>query len=477
MTTAINERELCFMTIAALGGKLTARELSPVEVTQAVLDRCERHNEEMRAFITITREAALEQARQAEREIRMGHYRGPLHGVPVSLKDNIATRGIRTSCASMVAPEWVPDADATVYAKLREAGVVLVGKANLNEYAFSLNPAFPPPLNPWHPGLSPAGSSSGSGVAVAAGMSHGSIGSDTGGSGRAPANVNGVVGFKATYGRVSRWGVFPLSYSLDHTTMMTRDVTDSALMLQATAGHDARDENSSDVAVPDFSAKIGRPIRGMRVGIPRGFTYENIDADVVAMMDAAVRVFEDLGATVEAVRLPYVEHCLHTYAATMNPEAATIHYDNLRRAPEGFGQRARERLDLGNAIPATAYVHAQRVRKLMRDGLRDVFRQVDLLIGPASPTRTGEAGATATILDDGREVDNRELGDGYTNYYSLTGAPALVLPGGFSREDTPIGLQVAGRWFDEATVLQAAYAYEQATDWHTRRPPHPKAGD
>jgi aspartyl-tRNA(Asn)/glutamyl-tRNA(Gln) amidotransferase subunit A len=397
-------------------------------------------------------------------------------GVTVSLKDNIATRGIRTSCASMVATDWVPDADATVYTRLREAGAVLIGKANLNEYAFSLNPAFPPPLNPWRADRSSAGSSSGSGVAVAAGMSHGSIGSDTGGSGRAPAHANGAVGFKATYGRVSRWGVFPLSYSLDHITPMTRSVTDSALLLQAIAGYDPRDENCADVTVPDFTVKIGHDIGGMRVGVARGFSYENIDPDVVAMMEEVVRTFERLGARVEEVQLPYVEHCLNTYAAVMNPEAATIHYDNLRLHAEGFGQRARERLDLGNVIPATAYVHAQRVRKLMRDGLREVFQQFDIVINPASPTRTGKAGAMTTVIN-GQEIDNRELSDGYTNYYSLTGVPALVLPGGFSSEETPIGVQIAGPWFGEATVLQAAYAYEQATDWHRRRPPNPEAED
>ncbi len=473
MTATASARELCFMDIATLGTRLAAREVSPVEVTAAVLDRAERHNEAMHVFITITRDLALAQARAAEREIREGTYRGPLHGVPMSLKDNIATRGIRTSCASMVAPDWVSDEDATVYTRLREAGALLVGKANLNEYAFSLNPAFPAPLNPWRDDLSPAGSSSGSGVAVAAGMSHGSIGSDPGGSGRAPANVNGAVGFKATYGRVSRWGVFPLSYSLDHITPMTRTVTDSALMLQAIAGYDARDENSSEAAVPDFTAKIGRDIQGMRVGVARGFSYEDIDPDIVAMMEGAITVFRRLGARVEEVRLPYVEHCVNTYAAVMNPEAAAIHYANLRERADGFGQLARERLDLGNVIPATAYVHAQRVRKLMRDGLREVLQQFDVVINPASPTRTGPAGAQTTTVN-GQEIDNREVSDGYTNYYSLTGAPAIVLPGGFSSEDTPLGLQIAGRWFDEATVLQAAYAFEQATDWHRRRPPNPK---
>lgn len=473
MSTIASERDLCFMSIADLGEKLRNREISPVDVTRAMLDRIERHNEEMRVYITITRDEALAQAKQAEQEINAGNYRGPLHGVTVSLKDNISTNGIRTSCASMVNTDWVPDVDATVYRKLREAGAILVGKANLNEYAFSMNPSFPAPRNPWHFDRSPAGSSSGSGVGVAAGMVHGSIGSDTGGSGRAPANVNGCVGFKATYGRVSRWGVFPLSYSLDHTTMMTRTVRDSALMLQATSGYDPHDENSLDMDVPDFSAKIGQDIAGLRIGIGRGYNYEDVDEDIMRLMRDAAATFRSLGATVEEVRLPYVEYCLDTYAATMNPEAATIHYHHLRDSAEGLGPTARNRLDLGNIIPATAYVHAQRVRKLMRDGLREVLRSYDLIINPASPTITGVAGAMSEMVR-GKEVNNRDLGDGYTNYYSLTGAPAIVLPGGFSREDTPIGLQIAGNWFDEATIVQAAYAFEQATDWHKRQPPFPR---
>ena len=472
MTTTASNMELCFMSIDELGRQIRSKEVSPIEVTEAVLERIQQHNEEMRVYITVTAAIALEQAKKADEEIRAGNYIGPMHGIPVSLKDNISTKGIRTSCASMVAPDWVPDEDATVYARLRKAGAVLVGKANLNEYAFSMNPSFPPPLNPWNYGCTPAGSSSGSGVGVAAGMVHGSIGSDTGGSGRAPANVNGVVGLKATYGRVSRWGVFPLSYSLDHTTMMTRTVLDSAIMLQATAGHDPQDENSSKEASPNFSDKIGQDIKGMRIGLAKGFTYEDVDPDVTSAIQAAADVFRSLGAEVKELELPYVKHCLNTYAATMNPEAATIHYHNLREHPEKLGQGALVRLDLGNVIPATAYVHAQRVRKLMRDGYKEIFKSFDAIISPGSPTRTGKVGVETTVVD-GREVNNRELQDGYTNTYSLTGLPAMVLPGGFSSEDTPIGLQVAGKWFDEATMLKVAYAYEKATDWHLRRPPNP----
>jgi aspartyl-tRNA(Asn)/glutamyl-tRNA(Gln) amidotransferase subunit A len=470
--TTTHELDLCFMTIAELGALIRSREVSPVEVTTAMLNRISRHNDEMNAYITITGEVAMEQARAAEREITAGNYRGPLHGVTISLKDNIATSGIRTSCASMVAPNWLPDEDATVYARLREAGAILVGKANLFEYAFSMNPAYPNAVNPWNPERTSSGSSSGSGVAVAAGMVHGSIGTDTGGSGRAPANVNGAVGFKATYGRVSRAGVFPLSYTLDHTTMMTRSVRDSALMLQATAGHDPRDENSSRVSVPDFSAGIGRGISGMHLALARGYTHEGIDADVDAVFNAAVATFRDLGAQVEEVQLPYVQQCAALQLATMNPEAAEIHHDTHRNASDKLGETALMRLELGSLVPATAYIRAQRIRKLMRDAFRDLLQRFDAIISPALAMRPGVAGTWTTIID-GKEVDLRSAGPEYTGIYNLTGMPALVLPGGFSSEGTPIGIQIAGRWFDEATVLRIAHAFEQTTGW-PKRPPYPQ---
>ena len=478
MSTTPMERELCFMSISELSEKIRTKALSPVEVAQAVLDRIERHNEEMHVYITVTKDTALEQARRAEQEILSGGYKGPLHGIPISLKDNVSTRGIRTTCASQIKQDWVPDEDATVYARLREAGAILVGKANMSELAFSGNPVYPPPLNPWHYGRTAAGSSSGSAVGLAIGMVHGSIGTDTGGSGRGPAIANGVIGFKATYGRVSRWGVFPTSYSLDSVAMMTRTVRDSAIMLQATSGNDPKDESSSMQAVPNFSEKIGRDIKGLRLGFARGFKYEDVDPDVVNALKKATDVFRSLGAEVTDVQLPYLEHCRNTYTAIANPEAATVHYDNLRRSPEKLGHTLRIRLDLGSAIPATAYIHAQRVRKLMRDGYKEIFKKVDAIIGPASPTRTGEAGGISSFLAatvvNGKEVRSREVGEGYLNTYALTGLPAMVLPCGFSSEDTPMGLQVAGKWFDEATVLQVAHAYEQATDWHNRRPPNPR---
>jgi aspartyl-tRNA(Asn)/glutamyl-tRNA(Gln) amidotransferase subunit A len=464
--------DLCFATIQETCQRLAQRELSPVELTETVLARIEQHNEQMRAYITITRETALDQARQAERELRDGVERGPLHGIPIALKDNVATAGIRTSCASQVNPDWVPGEDATVYTKLREAGAILLGKANLYEYAFSMNPAFPQPLNPWHPERSSAGSSSGSAVSVATGMAHGSIGSDTGGSGRQPANVNGVVGFKGTYGLVSRWGVVPLSYSLDHVTIFNRTVGDAAIMLEAIAGHDPRDEYSAAVQTAPLRSRIGNSLRGLRIGRARGYTYEDIDPDVTRVTGAAFDVLRELGAEIVDVELPFVRECVALQQSIMLPEAAAIHYRNLRDSPDKLGEAAIMRLDLGNVIPATAYIHAQQVRKLMRDGFRQIFERCDVIAGPANAVRAGAAGEWTTELD-GRSIDLRVVGPEYTGIYNLAGNPAIVIPAGFSSEATPIGLQIAGRWWDEPAVLQVAHAFEQATEWHLKRPPLP----
>jgi aspartyl-tRNA(Asn)/glutamyl-tRNA(Gln) amidotransferase subunit A len=476
MTADRSSSELCFMSVADLSLRVKNREVSPVEVTRAVLGHIEKHDPQLGAYITVTAEVALQQATSAEAEISRGNYRGPLHGVTFSLKDTIATKGIRTSCGSMVNPDWVPDEDATVYRHLRDAGAILVGKANTREFGLpSINPAFPEPINPWHAERTPAGSSSGSAVSVAAGMAHCSIGSDAAGSGRAPASNNGVVGVKATFGRVSRMGNVPLSYSLDHITPLARNVQDAALVLQAISGHDPHDVYSSTRDVPNYSELLGRDISRLRIGIARGFTYEDIDPDVVNAMNSAYSVFRALGAEVTEVQLPLLEHCRVILMAIMNTEAAETHYTNLRESWNMLGPRARWHLALGNLISGTSYVHAQRIRRAMRDEYQSLLRGFDAIIGPASPTKPGLRGVTATTIVNGREIDNRDLSDGYRNIYNLTGLPAIVLGGGFSSEGTPIGLQIAAHWLNEPTMFQLAYAFEQATGWHVMRPTMPVA--
>lgn len=467
-----------FESIADMSAALASRQVSPVEIAEIMLDRVERLNIRLRAYITVTREHALRQARRAEKEIQSGAYRGPLHGIPLALKDNIATRGIRTSCASMVNPDWVPEYDATVWTRLSEAGAVLLGKTVLSEYAFGHHSAFPEPVNPWRHDRTAGNSSSGSAVGVATGMAFGALGSDTGGSGRYPAHVNGVVGFKPTYGRVSRRGVVPLSYSLDHVATLTRTVTDSAIMLQAIAGHDPQDEHSAVCPVPHFQAQLYRGIIGLKVGYARGYTFEDVDADIVSVTRNALDVLSGLGARIEEVHLPYVEHSVAVYTACSLPEAASVHRDRIRHAADRFGEVALQRLRLGSVIPATDYIHAQRMRQLMRDAFKNLFERFDVIVGPARATRAGypdtsDPGAAATNLPDGRTLDTWRVAPEYSGIYNLVGAPAIVVPAGFSSEGTPLGLQFAGRWFDEPTVLRAAYGFEQATDWHLYRPPEP----
>lgn len=474
--------DLYFATISDLGDGLASGDVSPVELVQAMLDRIERHNDESRAFITVARDLALDQARLAEQEIRSGKYRGPLHGIPIALKDNIATKGVRTSGASMVDPNWIPDADAAAYRRLRDAGAVLLGKTNLDEFGFSSNPAYPPPRNPWRADRTAGGSSSGSAVAVASGMAYGALGTDTGGSGRYPAHVNGIVGFQATFGRVSRRGVIPMSYSLDNVTVLARSVTDSAILMQAIAGYDPQDEHSSRVPVTDLREQLGHGVSGLRIGYARGHTFEDIDADVVDVTQAALAVLRDLGAEIEEVRLPFVEHCTGLYRAISLPEVAAVHYRHLRDASDGFGEVGVLRLALGNVIPAVDYIHAQQLRKQMRDEFRNLFEEFDVLVGPARARRAGQhevpkAAGWVTHLEDGREIDLWSEAPEYSGIYNLVGIPAIVVPAGFSSEKTPIGIQFAGRWFDEARLLRAAHAFEQATDWHLARPPYPLPTD
>jgi aspartyl-tRNA(Asn)/glutamyl-tRNA(Gln) amidotransferase subunit A len=453
----------CFLPVGDLRAAYRDRSLSPVEVVDAVLDRIARHDGQLRAFITVTPDLARQAAREAEDRLEAGDD-GPLVGVPMAVKDNVAVAGVPTTCASAVDPGWGIEREAEAVRRLRAAGAVIVGKANLYEYAFSLTDAYPQPLNPWNPAKSSAGSSSGSAVAVATGMAHVAIGSDTGGSGRHPASASGVVGLKGTYGRVSRSGVYPLSYSLDHVTSIGRRVADAATLL---------DLMSDDgVAGDPPLARAGTGLAGLRLARARGYSTDGADPEVTAVVDEAVRVFTDLGAEVEDVTLPGVDLAAGILASIMLPEAAVIHRDIHRTAPDRLGETAVARLDLGSAIPATDYIRAQQARLAIADEFASLFERYAAIIGPGNATRAGDAGGWLSTVD-GVAYDLRQTGPEYTGLYNVVGNPALVLPAGFSSEGTPIGLQIAGRWWDEATVVQVAHAYEQATAWHLRRPPLP----
>ena len=458
----MQSQELCYLTIAEAAQRLQAREISPVELTQAHLDRIQALDGRLNAYITVTAERALEEASRAERTFASGHVVGPLQGIPVATKDLMYTRGILTSAGSKVLCDFVPDYDATVMERLRDAGAVLLGKLNLMEFAMGgsfHNVHYGDIHNPWDLDRFPGGSSSGAGAATAAGLCMGALGTDTGGSIRSPANNCGIVGLKPTYGLVSRHGVIPLSWSLDHVGPMTRTVEDCALMLQVVAGHDPHDPTSSRAPVPDYSAHLKKGIRGLRIGVLQSPFFDDLSEEVALAVELALTVFTELGATLKEVALERVTKARAVYDSVVYSEATAYHLPWMRTKIDDYGPNTRGRLEQGLAMPATAYVQAQRERRLLVRDAMAILDETDLLLAPG-------AARTAGRLDEEGAAALR----GYTNVFNITGLPVLSVPCGFSDTNLPISFQVVGRPFDEATVLRAAYAYEQVTPWHKRRP-------
>jgi aspartyl-tRNA(Asn)/glutamyl-tRNA(Gln) amidotransferase subunit A len=455
--------ELWDLGIAELGRRYRARELSPVDVATAHLGRIERVDKTLNSFITLTPEQALADARAAEAAIRRGDA-GPLAGIPIAYKDLYATRGIRTTAGSAVLADWIPDHDATCVSRLRQAGMVMLGKLITHEFAFGIQfpgHRFAPARNPWHLDHIPGGSSSGSGAALAAGLTVGALGSDTGGSIRGPAAFCGIVGLKPTYGRVSRAGVVTLSWTLDHTGPMARTVEDCALMLQALAGHDAADPASSREPVADYTATLDQDIRGLRVGIPREYFFDDVKHDVAEAFEAAMSTLRRLGAEVRDVRISDIR-VAPAFMVIMLSEAFAYHARDLRERPQLYGEVLREKLMAGALFTGEEYVQAQRLRARLREAMHRTLGEVDVL---ATPTMTGTAPAFATVLDPNFPFARSNMAP-----FNMSGLPALALPCGFGPSGLPISLQLAGRPFDEATVLRVGHAYEQATDWHRRRP-------
>jgi aspartyl-tRNA(Asn)/glutamyl-tRNA(Gln) amidotransferase subunit A len=458
--------ELHYATIEELAGPLQGRELSPVELAQAVLGRIEQLDERLGAFITITAEQARADAERAEREIKDGLYRGPLHGIPVSLKDLYNTAGVRTTNGSKITGEFVPHDDATSVARLRQAGAVLIGKTNLHEFAFGptgINPHYGTTRNPWDTERVPGGSSGGSGVAVAVGMGCATLGSDTGGSIRIPAALCGVVGLKPTYGRVSRHGVFPLSYSLDHVGPLTRSVRDAAYVLDAIAGHDLQDPASSERPAPDLGRALSGQVGALRAGVLQE-GLEGVEPEVRAVFGVAVETLRGRGLKIEQVSIPEARFCGGALAAVIYPEAAAVHHRWLAERPGEYGPDVRARLELGALLPAVHYVKGQQARSAIIAAFERAWADLDVLLLPTVPI------AAPPIADS---LDNSIRGQltANTRIFNVTGAPACSVPCGFTPAGLPVGLTVAGRAFDEASVLEVSLAYEQATAWKERRPP------
>ncbi len=459
--------DLCYLRLSEAAGLLGRRELSPVEITRAFLERIERLDGLLHAYITVTAERALADAQAAEAALARGESRGPLHGIPIALKDLFLTQGIRTTGHSRLLADNIPSEDATVVARLRDAGTILLGKLAMHEFAFA-GPAgdlAPAARNPWDTERIPGGSSSGSGAAVAAGLCAAALGSDTGGSIRNPSAYCGVVGVKPTYGRVSRQGVLPLSWSLDHVGPMARTVEDAALLLQAMAGHDPGDPTTSTAPVPDYAAALTGDIRGLRVGLPplyfdrdRG-TYP----EVLEAVERALDELRSLGAEVQSVEIPHLSYARAAQQVIMVTEAYAYHADNLRRHPEKYGNLFRRRVQVAALTGADHYLRALRVRTLLRAEFARAMERVDVLVCPTVPR-------PAPLFSEEDPVP-MERSFTFRGPFNLVGLPVVAVPCGFTPEGLPMGMQVVGRPFDEATALRVAHAYERRAGWYQRRPP------
>lgn len=448
-------------TLETLAHSLRERHLSPVEVVRALLERIEA--DESNSFITVTAERALEDASRVEAEILAGRYRGPLHGVPVGLKDLIYTRGVRTTMGSAFFAEYVPDHSATVARKLEEAGSVLIGKTNTHEFAYGPTgdrSYFGPARNPHDTRGITGGSSSGSGAAVAAGLCYGALGSDTGGSIRIPAALCGTVGMKPTFGRVSKWGVFPLSWSLDHVGPLTRTVSDNAMILNVLAGHDPADPHSADRPAEDFTRDLESGLKGTSLGLPSSFYFEHVDEEVESRVREAVEVFSSLGAEVREVEIPNLWDTLKAQRLILAAEAYAVHEERLKNEPEKFGEEVRERLMDGERPKAYRYANARQRGMLATDEFDRVLDGVDVILTPSVPLSATEIGQREISIE-GYEEDVRSALTRFTGPTDLTGHPSLSVPCGTTNSGLPVGLQLIGRLFDEATLYRFGRAYEE----------------
>jgi aspartyl-tRNA(Asn)/glutamyl-tRNA(Gln) amidotransferase subunit A len=448
------------------------RKVSPVELTNACLARIEQFNPRLNAFITVTNDLALAQARAAEHEIQHGRWRGPLHGIPIALKDLFDTSGVRTTAASAVFKDRIPAQDAEVVRRLKVAGAVLLGKTNMVEFAYGSNATvsfFGPVHNPWNLERNPGGSSSGSAAATAAGLCYGALGSDTAGSIRQPASLCGVVGLMPTYGLVSTAGVIPLSWSNDHVGPLTRTVEDNALMLQVLAGYDAADANSIRASVPDYRPLLRRSTSSIRVGVPRDFFFDDLDEDVDISTKKALGVIQMITAGLRDVTLPYRAGDLESARGVVRAaEAYVYHTEWVTKTPELYQPETLLRIRAGADVTAPGYIRARREEAEARHAIERVFRKVDVLVTPTVPI------PPHSLAELGKDVTtSMRLGSTYahnTSPFNVYGIPSISVPCGFTKNGLPIGLQISGAKEAEAVVFQVAAAYEKVTGWKGR--PH-----
>jgi len=467
--------EIVFKSGQELASLIKARKLSPVEVTEAFLARTDALNARVNAYITVTRDYAMAAARTAENEIMAGKYRGPLHGLPYAPKDILATKGILTTNGSKVTADVVPTFESTITDRLNRAGAILIGKLNLLEFAMGSGvvSGFGPARNPWHLEYSPAGSSSGSGAALAAYMTPLSIGTDTGGSIRGPANNCGIVGLKQTYGRVSRYGVTTLSWTLDHAGPMTKTVADAAMLLQAIAGPDPQDPTAAQDAVPDYMRSLTGNVKGLRIGVPTNYFFEGVNAQSVAAVRAAIAKLKEMGATVVDVTVPHAELAGSAGWIVAMAEAACFHEQRMKEKPQLFDPVVRERLDAARFYPATDYIKALRVRSMLMDSMQRAFEACDVIAVPSGSPATKLESAEVAASDVKPGSTATPYRPGSTFIGNMTGLPAIVVPCGFTGDEPrlPLGIQFYAKPFDEETLFRVSHAYESNTEWHKQRPP------
>lgn len=456
----MSNMELCFLSIAELAPKLRTREVSPVEVVEALLARIDEYNSTLLAYLHVDAENALAAAQAAEIEIGAGGYRGTLHGIPVAYKDIYDVNGLPTTAGSKIMAGYVASEDSTVAAQLRQAGAICLGKLNTLEFASGSMEVFGNARNPWHTDCVPGGSSSGSGVALAAHLVHGATGSDTGGSVRNPASFCGVVGLKPTYGRISRAGIMPLSWSLDHAGPMARTVMDTALLLQAMAGPDPRDVSAAQQQVPDYAAELSGDIRGLRVGVPRSYYFDEADPEVVRAVRDAIASMERLGAVVSDIDLPHSAYTSSASWAIAYTESFALHRDNFFARPRDYTPTFFNKITGAACLTAEERLTAQRLRQVVSAEFRDVLQTVDVIVTPTTSYAAHPIGQSSP------QSDSHSL----TRSVSLTGLPALAVPCGFTTVGgLPISMQLIGRAWEEGTVLRLGHAYEQTAGWVRRR--------
>ncbi len=463
-----------FLSIGRVALLLRTRKISPVELTQAVLTRVEKRNPQLNAYITVLAERAQADARRAEHEIVRGRYRGPLHGVPISIKDNIWVRGVRCTAGSKILADFVPSADATVARRLARAGAVLIGKTNLHEFAYGItgeNPHYGPARNPWALDRIAGGSSGGSAAALAAGLCFASVGTDTGGSIRIPAALCGVVGLKPTFGRVSSYGVVPLARSLDHVGPLARNVGDLAILLRIIAGRDPLDPAAASKSVPDYLQALRRRLSHLRLGWPREYFFERVDDQVRRAIEAAGHVLAKLGSQIEEVSLPHIADSVEPGTHIALAEARRFHETAgyfPARAPE-YGEDVRKLLDKSGSVSAVDYLKALEVRQAVLGDFQAAFARVDAILALAVPVPAPRLGESILMIGGEQETVRSAL-IRMNRPANFTGLPAISVPCGFTRDGLPIGLQLIGPAWAEELLLTIAHAYEQATEWHTRRP-------